>query len=376
MNVSSLQTGIQGPDTPRVTIVTPIYNAAEFLAGAVKSVLAQTYPSWELLLVDDGSTDGSDDLAERYAAQHLERVRFLHHQDRANRGASASRNLGIEHARGEFVALLDADDRWEPRKLEKQIAFLDRHPNVAAVGSWYREMDRSGKSLSMIRLPCTHLDITWGMLFYCPLLHSSVVMRRVTIGEHIGWYDEALATAEDYDLWTRIARRFELANVPEVLVTYRVHGASLSATRGRSEAHGWRLRRDAIARLLEWQSDSADVRLRCRAMAFLVLGWADEPDPVALRRGVADLHRLHDVFCRQAAVPERVRRRRRRALDRQTASSLLNFSSHFRRDRPADAQALLVSALRLHPAAALRVRTWTRTARLLARRLQPFRALD
>jgi glycosyltransferase involved in cell wall biosynthesis len=143
MNGSTLQTDLHEPETARVTIVTPILNAAEFLDGAVQGVLAQAYPWWELLLVDNGSTDGSQVLAERYAALDLERIRCLHHRHRANRGATASRSRAIEHAREEFVALLDAGDRWEPRKLEKQIAFPDRHPNVAAVGSWYRQTDRS-----------------------------------------------------------------------------------------------------------------------------------------------------------------------------------------------------------------------------------------
>jgi len=130
------------PDLPpRVSVVMPVYNAERFLGEAVESVLRQTYGSWELLLIDDGSTDGSRALAERYAAEHPERIRFLHHPGDGNRGASATRNLGIAHARGEYLALLDADDVWMPEKLERQVPLLDAHPEVGVLcGStwmWY-----------------------------------------------------------------------------------------------------------------------------------------------------------------------------------------------------------------------------------------------
>jgi glycosyltransferase involved in cell wall biosynthesis len=130
-----------GEPPPRVSVVMPVYNAERFLGEAVESVLRQTYGSWELLLIDDASTDGSRALAERYAAENPERIRFLHHPGDENRGASATRNLGIAHARGEYLALLDADDVWLPRKLAEQVPLLDAHPEVGVVcGStriWY-----------------------------------------------------------------------------------------------------------------------------------------------------------------------------------------------------------------------------------------------
>ena len=115
---------------PVVSIVTIFFNAARFLEDAVASVFAQTYERWELLLVDDGSTDGSSEIGRALAARHLDRVRYLEHPDHANRGMSASRNLGIRHGRGDSVALLDADDVWEPEKLTRQVAMLEAHPDV------------------------------------------------------------------------------------------------------------------------------------------------------------------------------------------------------------------------------------------------------
>jgi glycosyltransferase involved in cell wall biosynthesis len=115
-----------------VSVVVPTYNGGPFLEEAIESVSSQSYGSWELLLVDDGSTDGSDAIARRYARTRPERIVYLEHPGHANRGASESRNLAIRHARGQYIALLDADDVWAPDKLEQQVRILDAHPDVAA----------------------------------------------------------------------------------------------------------------------------------------------------------------------------------------------------------------------------------------------------
>ena len=118
---------------PLVSVVTIFLDAARFLDEAVASLFAQTYERWELLLVDDGSTDGSTEIARAWAARDPERVRYLEHAGHANRGMSASRNLGVRHGRGELVALLDSDDVWEPDKLARQVALLESHPEVEMV---------------------------------------------------------------------------------------------------------------------------------------------------------------------------------------------------------------------------------------------------
>lgn len=119
--------------SPRVSVITIFLDAGPFLQEAIDSVLAQTYTLWELLLVDDGSMDGSSELARRVAAEHPDRVRYLDHEDHRNLGMSASRNLGIRSARGEYVAFLDADDVYLPPKLEHQVELLDARPEVAMV---------------------------------------------------------------------------------------------------------------------------------------------------------------------------------------------------------------------------------------------------
>ncbi len=116
-----------------VSIVTIFLNEESFLADAIESILDQSYPHWELLLVDDGSTDTSSSIAQRYARQHPDKIRYLDHPRHENRGMSASRNLGIHHADGSYLGFLDADDIWLPQKLEEQVAILDSHPEAALV---------------------------------------------------------------------------------------------------------------------------------------------------------------------------------------------------------------------------------------------------
>ena len=120
-------------DTPLVSVVMPVLNGERFLAESIESVRAQTYPHWELLICDDGSTDGSAAIAQRYASLDPARIRHLVHDDGATHGASAARNLGLRHARGELVALLDGDDAWLPHKLAEQVAILSERTDADAL---------------------------------------------------------------------------------------------------------------------------------------------------------------------------------------------------------------------------------------------------
>jgi glycosyltransferase involved in cell wall biosynthesis len=126
---------------PRVSVVTIFFNGEQFLEKAIRSVFDQTFTDWELLLVDDGSTDRSGELARRLAARHPDRIRYLSHPGLVNLGMSASRNLGLRRARGEYIAFRDADDVYLPEKLDRQVSALDEHPHVGMVYSktlcWY-----------------------------------------------------------------------------------------------------------------------------------------------------------------------------------------------------------------------------------------------
>lgn len=132
-------------DTPLVSVVITFLNEEKFLGEAIESVLQQTYTHWELLLVDDGSSDKSYELAQQYAAEHPGKIFVYRHQGGANKGLSASRNLGVQHASGKLVAFLDADDIWLPQKLEQQVSIARQHPDVGLIAEaslhWYNWCD-------------------------------------------------------------------------------------------------------------------------------------------------------------------------------------------------------------------------------------------
>ena len=136
---------IKQMDKPLVSVIMPFFNAGKFIEEAIKSVLDQTYGNWEMLMVDDGSTDESTRIAIRYAEEYPDKMRYLAHKDHRNRGASASRNLGIHHSQGEFIAFLDADDVFLPEKLAKQVPVLESQPEAAmlfgATEYWYSWTD-------------------------------------------------------------------------------------------------------------------------------------------------------------------------------------------------------------------------------------------
>lgn len=192
-------------DAPLVSAVVIFLNAMPFLAEAIDSVLTQTYPHWELLLVDDGSTDGSTELAQRHAAKDPGRVRYLEHPGHENRGMSAARNLGLNHARGKYIGFLDADDVWLPQKLERQISILRAHPDVDMVYGntqfWYSwtgaPQDRSRDTLRGIGIPPDTLVSPPGLLTRCyplgdaPSPATCSFLARRTMVDSVGGFETA-----------------------------------------------------------------------------------------------------------------------------------------------------------------------------------------
>jgi glycosyltransferase involved in cell wall biosynthesis len=195
---------------PRVSAIITTYNRRVFVQEAVDSVLAQSYDDWELIVVDDGSTDGTTETLERYG----EKLRYCFQE---NEGASAARNRGLELARGEFVAFLDSDDLWLPRKLQVQVAYMDGHPDCLICYTdeiWIRRgrrvnpKKRHAKYSGEIYPHCLPL---------CIISPSSALMRR-GLFEQVGAFDPTLPVCEDYDLWLRVAARFPVFFITEKLI--------------------------------------------------------------------------------------------------------------------------------------------------------------
>ncbi len=213
-----------------------VYNGLPHLSAAIDSILAQTFTSFELVIIDDAGTDGSVACIERY---HDPRIRLVRNE--RNLGQTRSLNRGLEFVRAAYVARMDQDDVCLPERFARQVEVLDQRAAVAAVGTWMYGMDRDGRRLGMIGERIDAYGAFLGLLLIggCPLCHPSVMFRRDAI-QRLGGYDESMAHTEDYDLWSRLAVSGARAFViPEPLVMYRMHGGQQSVTRAAAHHRNW-----------------------------------------------------------------------------------------------------------------------------------------
>lgn len=203
----------------RVSVVMSTLNRDNTVSRAIDSVLCQDYPHIELVVVDDGSSDTTPEVLAVYASDP--RVTVLRNQK--NLGLPAALNRGVKESTGEFIARIDDDDYWHvPQKLSRQVAYMLQHPRCGLVGTGY--LDEWGREIAN---PETDAAIRQQMLFRCPFCHPSVLMRRAAL-EESGGYDETLSYAEDWELWLRIGRTWQLGNLPDISVTKELVDASLS----------------------------------------------------------------------------------------------------------------------------------------------------
>jgi glycosyltransferase involved in cell wall biosynthesis len=207
----------------RVTVVMAVYNAARFLREAVESVLAQTYHDFELIVVEDSSSDDSLAILQSFADR---RIRIIRHQ--TNMGAAVSRNDALAAARGELVAIMDADDVCAPTRLERQAAFLDANSEVGLVGCGiYDNIDTSGVALQTSHLPEDNEAIQQTLMQRWCFLHSSIMFRK-RLFERVGGYRKEFEPAEDHDLVLRMMEHCPAHNLHEPLVSYRLNPQGLT----------------------------------------------------------------------------------------------------------------------------------------------------
>lgn len=228
--------------SPLVSVIIPAYNCAAYIEEALESVYRQTYPYWEIIVVDDGSTDGTSSVL----AAHRERIQYF---AQPNRGTAAARNTGIRRARGELIAFLDNDDIWLPEKLELQVRALNTWPECGLVftdGKTFTSAGVRGETVLSRRIDgwlATHQTadplIAQGrmireLLFWNEISSASGVMVRRACVEHAGGFDETISITDDYDLWLRIASGYPVAVVRKCLYMWRWHDSSQSGpTSGR-----------------------------------------------------------------------------------------------------------------------------------------------
>lgn len=246
--------------SPKVSCIIIVHNGEEFLREAIESVIAQAFSDWELLIVDDGSTDDSYEIAQRFAQNFPDTIRSLCHADRRNHGMSATRNLGLSHARGDYVAFLDADDVWLPNKLAAQVAILDGQPSVGATYGraliWYSWQGSNAKEVDF----CYELGVTPNQTYHPPTLllsqllniyqsptTSGCLLRRALVNE-VGWFEPAFRSMfEDAVFFAKALLLAPFFVSAEILFKYRQHSSSAGAISAAANRDGW-----ARLRFLIW----------------------------------------------------------------------------------------------------------------------------
>jgi glycosyltransferase involved in cell wall biosynthesis len=206
-----------------VSVVMPAFNAAEFLDEAVCSILDQTFRDFEFIIVDDGSTDDTACILQKYANADR-RVRILRQE---KEGLVAALNRGCQLARGRYIARMDADDISLPQRIERQIEFLERHPEIGILGTWASRIDGNGSVVGDWCLSPNPKVLKWNHFFNVCVIHPTVVMRREVL-EKVNFYRPDAGHSEDRDLWLRASAITEFSNVPEILLKFRVWPKSTS----------------------------------------------------------------------------------------------------------------------------------------------------
>lgn len=208
---------------PKITVLMAVHNGGKFLREAINSILNQTYSDFDFLIVNDASTDDTLDIVNSYRDN---RIRLLHNQ--RNIGLAASLNLGIDRARGEYIARMDCDDISLPKRLERQVKYLDSNPDICVCGTWAEVIDDQGAKVRDRPMP-TGRALQLRLWLTSPVIHASAMIRRHQLGNTR--YDPSLACAQDFDLWFKLRKKCKLDNIPEVLLKYRVHHDNISQQR-------------------------------------------------------------------------------------------------------------------------------------------------
>jgi glycosyltransferase involved in cell wall biosynthesis len=209
--------------SPAVSVVMPAFNAATFLDEAVQSILDQTFRDFEFIIVDDGSTDDTARILQKYTYAD-DRVKVYRQE---NQGMIAALNRGCRMAQGQFIARMDADDISLPHRLERQLEFLKGHPEIGIVGTRASKIDEEGSIIGEWHLPSNPKVLKWTLFFRVCVIHPTVLMRREILAKSNFYRSEAIY-ADDWDLWLRASAIAEFGNTPEILFKYRVWSKSTS----------------------------------------------------------------------------------------------------------------------------------------------------
>jgi glycosyltransferase involved in cell wall biosynthesis len=311
----------------------PVYDAERYLKQSIISILNQSFRDFEFIIIsENGTSVESIAIIESYDDP---RIRHIHNTIRL--GYAASLNVGLKEARGEYVALQDADDVSSLLRLEREVRFLDEHPHVGVVGSWFEIIDENGRVASRQEPPAESALIKWRLLFASAIANPSAMVRR-TIYDELKGYNFRLRFAEDYEFWTRAARITELANLMHILLRYRTHKTSASVAHAQSMYEdALRISRKAIAIAL-----GENVSLR-------FLSVLARPSSVGRLRDYHDAAITFRDLCLQYTSQIAITQAERSLIRRDSARTLLGLAMCCMRKNVIFSLSILSIALRLAP---------------------------
>ncbi len=321
---------------PVVSVLMPVYNGERYLKEAIESILNQTFRDFEFIIIDGGSTDGSPAMLASYQ-QKNDRIHVYYQE---NQRLAASLNMGCQLARGKYIARMDADDVSLPERLAKQVNYLEANPDIGVVGTWVQVIAENGKPSSIWRLPTAPFMIRWSLSFGNIIVHSSVMMRRDVIAQ-LGFYRMEALQAEDYDLWARASLATRVANMPEVLIRYRLwEGGATSRRPKENEQYAARVSHSMIARLLGSDVTFETAANLRRVLFYLPLDSSQQIDQID-----SLIHQLYRAYLRTNSLNSK----ETRAVARDAGGRLYALAALASKISPGKGFRILIQALGFNP---------------------------
>lgn len=338
---------------PSVSILMPVYNNEAYLSGTLDSLLAQTFRDFELIIIDDASTDGSGEIINDYS-QRDKRIQVITNEQ--NVRVAGSLNRGLKLCRGELIARADGDDLYFPDRLEKQVKYMQANPEIGVAASSIQEIDEHNRVIRTVEEPTQDEDLRFLLNFGCIYIHPAVIMRKSLV-DTVGGYDEVefQHACQDYDLWARLSEHTQFGNVGEVLMQYRIHPESVCKTRGQE---GMNLYCEVARRLLTKYTGE---HLPFEDVKALVLFEA-----YGKKMSRAELDNIRDLLDHTLGVArQRESSNSIQILSRRLAKRYLAQSRMYAWDDREMSRQLFKTALKYDKNILYRRRTWEQAARLM-----------
>lgn len=261
------------PQVPLVSVIMPVYNAAAFVAEAIESILVQTYKNFELIIIDDASTDQTWKIIRHYKKRHKDKIKAMRLRTNLSRGGDAAGNVGMTLAKGDFIARMDADDIAFPYRLERQVRYLQTHPECAVLGSSAHIINREGEVVGEKRVATSHNEIYKEYFVLHPMIHPTVMIRRSALLDPNTLYMMVLSSNNDYlTFFKMIASGKKFANLNDKLIYYRIHGSNDSLAQvKRSFINSIRIRYRAVFEFGYRPTSLSLVKLAAQTVLVLAL---------------------------------------------------------------------------------------------------------